>query len=226
MEDLILYKHIGHKVDDFDGKQGIVKAYANVYGNEDSDGDISEVGSFKRTVNNNRKRIRVLKDHISTLMLGVPLEIDADDNYGLKTVTKFNLQKELGRDMLSDIQLLVENDMTAELSIGYWPEKRDQRDNRRITEYKLFEYSFLTSQASNALAQVTDIKSLKNKAGVIDLLSKMYNLPYSDTRLKQIENLLLSLETKDSGEEPTPGGDPTFTTENFIKLENIFEKWK
>lgn len=224
MTEDILYKQTSSPIEDYDEKLGVVKAYANVYGNEDSDRDISVYGSFKRTVNNNRKRMRVLKDHISTMMLGVPLDIDAEDTYGLGTTTQFNLKKELSRDMLSDIELLVANDMSAELSIGYFPMKRDPEDQRKIVEYKLFEYSFLTAQASNPLALVTDIKKLKNSAGVIDLLTKMYNLQASDTRLKQIEFILKSLALDDPEEISTHANDPIFTTKNFVTLEKIFEK--
>ena len=141
-------------------------------------------GSFKRSVNNNFKRMRVLKDHISTITLGVPLKMDADDNYGLKTLTKFNLKKEVSRDMFSDIQLAKEYGMNAELSIGFDRDvKRDSKDRRKITEYKLMEYSFLSAWAANELATVNRIWEIcKYSYGVLDFLTKMYNLPYGDAK--------------------------------------------
>ena len=113
------YKQLSIDVKDLDDNKGIVKAYANVYDYEDLDGDISAKGSFTKTVEENYKRIRVLKDHIPRTTLGVPLHIDTEDTYGLLTTTKFNLQKEVARDMYTDIKLMVENDLNAELSIGY-----------------------------------------------------------------------------------------------------------
>jgi len=86
-EKMMKFKSNPQEIKDLDSKEGVVVAYANVYDFEDSDGDISAKGSFKRTVNNNFKRIRVLKDHNSTISLGIPLEMDADDPYGLKTTT-------------------------------------------------------------------------------------------------------------------------------------------
>lgn len=206
------FKQLAYDIKDFDEKQGIVKAYANAYGNEDSDQDISAKGSFNRTVKNNFKRIRVLKDHNPTISLGVPLKIEPDDDFGLLTTTKFNLKKEVARDMFTDIQLMKENGLNAELSIGYNVLQRDQKNKSIITEYKLHEYSFLTSWAANELATVQDIKGLKSHYGFMELLQKSYNLDYSDTRLKQIESLLIALDSKDSLTDNTPEVNPLIDT--------------
>lgn len=210
------FKQVSYDIKDFDEKQGVVKAYANVYGNEDSDGDISAKSSFNRTVKNNFKRIRVLKDHIPTISLGVPLDINPNDDFGLLTTTKFNLKKEVARDMFTDIQLMKENGLNAELSIGYNVLQRDQKNKSIITEYKLHEYSFLTSWAANELATVQDVKGLKSHYGFLELLQKSYNLDYSDTRLKQIESLLIALDKKDSLDDSTPEVNPLI--ESLIKF--------
>lgn len=193
-----LFKQLSHEVKDMDETAGVVVAYANAYNFEDTDGDISAYGSFEKTVKENRKRLRVLKDHNSTISLGVPLEIDAKDTFGLLTKTKFNLNKEVARDMFTDIKLYKENGLNAELSIGYSVVKRDQKDERVINEYKLWEYSFLTSWAANELSTVQDIKQIKKVGGFIELLTKAYELDYSDSRLKQIEKILKSLTSEPS----------------------------
>lgn len=203
------FKQFSYELKDFDEKQGIVKAYANAYDFKDSDGDISAKGSFNKSVSDNRKRIRVLKDHIPTISLGVPLEFDTSDNYGLLTTTKFNLQKEVSRDMFTDIQLLKEHGLNAELSIGYEVVKRDEKNRSIITEYKLWEYSFLSSWAANELSTVQDIKNIKSHYGIMEIVTKAYNLPYSDTRLKQIETILRSLDNKEPIETITPTDEPT-----------------
>lgn len=205
-------KCISYDIKDLDDKKGIVQAYANAYGNEDSDGDISAKGSFNRTVKNNFKRIRVLKDHITTITLGVPLEIDTKDSFGLLTTTQFNLKKEVARDMFTDIELMKNNGLNAELSIGYNVIKRDDTNTKIITEYKLLEYSFLTSWAANKLATVQDVKSLESHYGFMELLQKSYNLNYSDTRLIQIEKLLKALDNKDSLDSSTPDVNPLINT--------------
>lgn len=215
------YKQLSYDIKDFDEKQGIVKAYANVYNVEDSDGDISAPRSFIKTVKENYKRIRVLKDHNSTIGLGVPLEIDPNDPVGLMTTTKFNLNKEVSRDMFSDIQLMKENGLNAELSIGYEVMKRNEANRKVIDEYKLYEYSFLTSWAANEMATVQDIKSLKSHYGVMELLTKAYNLPYSDTRLQQIETILKSL-TDEPSENDTRKVEPILKSDLRNELLKLF----
>ena len=196
------FKSNQQEVKDLDENKGVVVAYANAYDVEDSDGDISAQGSFLKTVQENAKRIRVLKDHNSTISLGVPLEIDANDTYGLKTVSQFNMKKEVSRDMFTDIKLYMENGLNAELSIGYEIIKRDEKDSRIIKEYKLYEYSFLTSWAANQMSTVQGLKNLSNHYGILDLITKAYDMDYSDSRLKEIEQLLISLT-----DEPTPHSD-------------------
>ena len=183
----MLTKQSAFDLKDLDEKTGTVIAFANAYNNEDSDGDISAPGSFSKTVSENAKRIRVLKDHDRRISLGVPKEMNASDPYGLLTTTQFNMQKEVARDMFTDIVLMKEHGLNAELSIGYDIVGRDEKDTRIIKEYKLWEYSFLTSWAANELATVGDIKNVKSTYGILEIIEKAYDLNYSDTRLKQIE---------------------------------------
>lgn len=211
-------------VKDLDDVKGIVTAYANVYDFEDSDGDISAKGSFKRTVNNNWKRMRVLKDHKTDISLGIPLEADANDPYGLKTVSQFFMHKDVAKDMYYDIKMMLEapKPLNPELSIGYAVVDRDKKDRRIITEYKLMEYSFLTSWAANALSVATDMKSIKDYYGIMELLTKMYDVPYSDPRLKQIETVLQSL-SKSPSVPGTIEEDPIDVEQVKNSLKQIFE---
>jgi len=192
------FKQLAYDLKELDDAKGVVVAYANAYNNEDSDKDISAPGSFDKTVTENFKRIRVLKDHNPTMMIGVPLKIDTTDPYGLLTTTQFNMNKPLGKDMFTDVKLMHESNMNAELSIGYSVMKRDSKNKSIITEYKLMEYSFLSSWAANELATVQDIKGIKSHYGILSLIEKSYNLDYSDERLRQIETLLKSLSNEPS----------------------------
>jgi HK97 family phage prohead protease len=208
-------------VKDLDDAKGIVRAYANVYDFEDSDGDISAKGSFKRTVNNNWKRMRVLKDHKTDISLGIPLEANADDPYGLDTVSQFFMHKDVAKDMYYDIKMMIESPkpLNPELSIGYVIMDRDKTDRRVIREYKLMEYSFLTSWAANQLSIVTDLKSLENHYGILELITKMYDVQYSDTRLKAIETALQSLS-----KSPTPSATIEEDPIEFDKIKNSFKQ--
>jgi uncharacterized protein len=213
MNTKMLLKQFSHEIKDLDDTKGVVVAYANAYNNEDSDGDISVPGCFTKTVKENFKRIRVLKDHNPTISLGVPLEIDSNDPYGLLAKSKFNLQKEVSRDMYTDIKLYTESGLNAELSIGFEVLKRDQKNRKLIQEYKLYEYSFLTSWAANELSIVQSVKgaealkNIKSHYGIMELITKAYDMDYSDTRLKQIETLLKSLSDEPL-EDSTPNVEP------------------
>jgi len=197
MEDF-KFKQLSVDVKDMDDTKGVVVAYANTYNFKDSDGDISAYGSFDKTVAENFKRIRVLKDHNPTMMVGVPLVIDTKDSFGLLTTTQFNLNKPLGKDLFTDIQLMHSSGLSAELSIGYKVMQRDVKNKSIIKEYKLMEYSFLSSWGANELSTVQGIKSIKSTYGILELIEKSYNLDYSDSRLRQIETILKSLSNEPS----------------------------
>lgn len=212
------FKQICYDLKEMDEKKGIVIAYANAYNNTDSDGDISAPGSFTKTVKENFKRIRVLKDHNPTVTLGVPLDIKADDPFGLLTTTKFNLKKSVAQDMFTDIELMHKEGLNAELSIGYNIVERDKKNKSIISEYKLMEYSFLSSWAANELSTVQDIKSIKSLYGIMELIEKSYNLNYSDDRLRQIETILKSLSKEPADKIVTPDLGP------MIGIINEFSK--
>ncbi len=192
------FKQLSYDLKELDETKGVVTAYANAYSFKDSDGDISAFGSFEKTVSENFKRIRVLKDHNPTMMIGVPLAIDTKDAYGLLTTTQFNMNKPLGKDMFTDVKLMHENNLNAELSIGYKVMSRDAKNKSIITEYKLMEYSFLSSWGANELSTVQGIKSIQSHYGIMELVQKAYNLDYSDERLRQFETILKSLSNEPS----------------------------
>ena len=83
------FKQIAYDLKELDESKGVVTAYANVYNFKDCHGDISAYGSFDKTVSENFKRIRVLKDHDPKMMIGVPLAIDTKDSYGLLPLFNF-----------------------------------------------------------------------------------------------------------------------------------------
>jgi HK97 family phage prohead protease len=220
----INFKQTAFDIKDLDESKGIVIAYANAYDFKDSDGDISAQGSFNKTAKENFKRIRVLKDHNPRVSLGVPLNIDTNDSYGLLTTTKFNLKKEVSRDMFSDIKLMQENGLNAELSIGYNIVSRDQKNKSVINEYKLMEYSFLSSWAANELSTVQDIKSIKGHYGILELIEKSYDLDYSDPRLKQIETVLKALSNKKPLDIIDTSKDEPFVNAELVKQINNYIK--
>lgn len=210
-----LQKKFASEVKDLDDQKGVVRAFANAYNNEDSDGDISHPSSFVKTVSENFKKIRVYRNHNQTEMVGVPKELNPHDPYGLDTVTQFNLNTSLGKDMYQDVKLITENGQDADLSIGYRVIRRDQKNSKMILEYMLKEYSFLTSWGANPLAVATGVKSLDSVSALMEHLTKMYNLPYSDERLVKVENILKALTD-------APSDDDTRKVEPQIEIIKTF----
>jgi len=195
------FKQFVHSVKGLDADEGIVIAYANAYDNEDSDGDISAPGSFDKTVNERYKKLRVFKNHDSRIELGVPAEKPkTDDPYGLLTTTQFNMEKQESREMFSDAKLKMKYGFDVDLSIGYAVVKRDDKNKKRITEYALWEYSFLSNWGANPRATAQGIKGLNKDFNIIEFLVDAYDLQYSDSRLINIEKILKSLD----GQKPGP----------------------
>lgn len=215
---MLLTKDFSTKIDDVSEK-GVIVAYANAYGNEDYAKDISAKGAFAKTVTEQFKKLRVYKNHNSTEPIGVPLELDAKDDYGLKTKTRLFIDGEnstqLAKDMFVYIKSTVDNGQDADLSIGYEVVKRDEKDKRIIKEYKLYEYSFLTSWGANELATVQGIKS---KSDIMTYLVAQYNLPYSDQRIKNIEAALKALDNQSEPPQSTPEIIKPFTFASFASL--------
>lgn len=224
MSKLIIKTAFG-ELHDIDEAKGYVEAYANVYNVKDSHGDISMPGSFKKTVEERKNQIKVYKNHNDNILVGVPVFMDADDPYGLKTGTQFNMKTDAGRDTFNDVVFLIQQGKDAGVSIGTWITKRDPRNKASVLEQRLKEYSFLTKDPSNGLSLATSFKSEEGAPeDYIELLNKMINLPYSDERKRIIENTLKSLETKPSGEDlANPIDETTLQNEEPTVSKSIFE---
>jgi len=113
------------------------------------------------------------------------------------------MQKEVSRDMFTDIQLMMEHGQEADLSVGVIPVQRDEADRRKVKEWKLKEYSFLSSWGANSMATVQQIKQGKPVEEIIAIITKAYDMDYSDSRLKEIETILKSLDPASSHVDPT-----------------------
>jgi HK97 family phage prohead protease len=209
-------KHTYSEVKNIDEKAGIVDAYANVYGNEDWDKDISAQGSFTKTVDEQKRKIRVFKNHDSRLDIGIPLEINAKDDFGLFTRTKFNLDRPDAKDVFLMVTDRMQHEKDADLSIGYEVVKRDEKDRRIIKEYKLYEYSFLSSWGANPLATATGAKAVDL---FLKQLVRYYDLNLSTEKLKQIETILKALEV-DEPSDDTPKTIEPFSLASFGKFSN------
>lgn len=193
-----IYQRLNYKTkaNDIQEEKGIVTVAVNGIGIVDSQNDISMPGSFNKTLKENISRIKWFLNHDTTQLLGVPLYGEEKDG-NLVMTGKINLEKQIGRDTLADYKLYAENGRTLEHSIGVQAIKRDPSDQRKVLEWKMWEYSTLTSWGSNPQTFLVGIKN-DNPDEVranIEFIRKALQMRYSDERLKQYE-MKLDMLTK------------------------------
>jgi HK97 family phage prohead protease len=169
----IQYK--SHAIDEM-SDEGIIKGYASVFGNIDSDGDTIEKGAYTKTLNENKERIKFLWQHRMDKPLGKVMDISQDDR-GVPFSAKIS-DTALG----NDAKTLIKDGVLNEFSVGFMPikyeEKTDDKgryDGLTIREVKLYEFSLVTL-AANDQAVMTDYKSKdkpKEILNSIDIILKL-----------------------------------------------------
>lgn len=195
MEEKIKSLQYRTKANDVDEK-GIVTVAVNGIGVKDSQNDISMPGSFNKTLKENIGRMRWFLNHRTDQLLGVPLS-GKETEGNLVMTGQINLEKQIGRDTLADYKLFAENSRTLEHSIGVKAIKKDLADPCKILEWRMMEYSTLTSWGSNPQTFLINIKSATTDQvkDAIDFVRKAFQQHgYSDERLKGYDmelNLLL-----------------------------------
>ena len=202
----------------------------------DSDRDISDQGCFTKTCRENFKRIKHLKDHDRQQLLGLPLEFNTTDPYGLLVRSAMNLEKQNVKDVYSDYKFFAEHKRTLEHSIGYSvvkfsienPDDWSKRI-RRIQEYKLFEYSTLSFLGANPNTMLVDIKheGIATLQEEMKLLTDMLNCgDYSDEKFTLIENKLTEIQNRIKEMKTLNEQEPEQSTLTVVEPDSLFEQSK
>lgn len=127
---------------------------------KDQGGDMILEGAFKRTIDQNGGRFPILWFHDPAQPIGLG-EVK-EDGHGLFTKGRLNLDKQLGRDVHSDMKFGVVDRM----SIGFMTvqsEWDDKKQARLISEVRLLEYSLITKNfAMNEQALITSVKTFND----------------------------------------------------------------
>ena len=225
MEDLV-YKSLS-ELKDIDIATGVIKGYANVYNVKDSDDDISMIGSFAKTVGERGKKIKIFKNHTPQLV-GVPLELDIADTYGLGLTAKMLMDTDAGKDAFYEVKFLIENGFESGMSIGGWVMKRGTKNKSEVLEYRLKEISVLTtSEPANEFSLISAVKAVKELSTPTQdefwrVIEKAYNERFSDNVLKSLENFMLLKDNEPSGSTPeTTQSDEPSQSINIIQ--NIYK---
>lgn len=171
---------------DFDKKQGVVTFYFANFGSKDSDNDIILEGAYKKTIQENFKRIKHLKNHDQTQTPGRILEI-AEDQHGAYAVSQLAMTT-LGRDTLIEYEMGIITEHSQGFNII-----KDEFNNMDganfIKEVRLWEVSSLNAWGANEYTPMVDLKSEKD---VIEMLKKINKIlvstPISDEKAKALES--------------------------------------
>ena len=210
MESKIMLKSLSYQVKDLDEAKGIVTVYINAFNNEDSDGDISAPGSFKRTFKNNISIIKHLLNHNGDYLLGLPLELK-EDTRGAIAVSQMNMKKQIVKDVFEDYRLFAEMQRSLDHSVRVRAIKRDTDDERIVLEWRLWEYSTLYTWGANPDTPMIDIKSMD------ELEVMMRDGNYSDEKAKIIEETYNKLKQLISDPQDTPPRDSSALVSHFYK---------
>ena len=219
MEERVILKNLEYQVKDLDDKKGIVVVYINAFNVEDTDGDISLPGSFKRTFKNNGNRIQHWLNHDRNKLLGVPIKLGEDD-FGAYAHSQLNMQKQLSRDVFEDYKLFAEHGKTLEHSVRVQPIKFEEdrtgdHYTRRVSEWRLvMEYSTVYGWGANSETPLIDIKAFSD----LELMMRQGN--YSDEKARLIEvtyNKLKRLLESDDSQDTRPGDPSALKEEREIQ---------
>ena len=119
----------------------------------DSYGDIIEKGAFKKTLNENRNRVKVLWQHDTSEPIGKPIVME-EDSKGLYIKAQIS-QTDIGKKAM----ILMRDGVVDEMSIGYDVIKDEYKGkNRMLKELRLWEFSPVTF-AANEKAKITSAKN-------------------------------------------------------------------
>ncbi len=188
--------------------EGVFEAYASVFGNTDSYGDIVEPGAFKRTLDewaSKGETIPVLWGHDMHdpfANIGGVLAAE-EDEHGLKVTG----QLDLDNPTAAQVYRLMKGRRTNRMSFAYSVRDSEKRDDgNHLKDLDLFEVSVVQVPA-NDLAEVLTVKSAADalvKAGRV--LSQKNETALREAR-DSIDSVLKSLERDDEDEAARSGGD-------------------
>ena len=193
-----IYKQYKSRIKSIDETKGVVVVAANAFNNIDAQNDISVPGSFSKTIEN-IKNIYWYKNHDTNETLGVITRLWEDDLF-LNAEMKFNLDKEISKNMYSDYRFFQEhaNEIKHSVGVSAIPDKVEFRDDiRLVKEWKLWEVSSLTKWPANELAGTHAVKTIEDMENIQMYFDWMSSKGlHTDEFIRQTENLLETLKEK------------------------------
>jgi len=193
------YKSFPFAVKSFEPDEGVFEGMASTFGNVDSYGDTVFKGAFKKTIKENLANIKILRQHDSWGVVGLP-EMLKETNEGLFLRGRIPLDNDLPLSRQTYAEL--KTGLLDGLSIGYElvPGKFEENDTGGfdLHEIKLWEISAVTWGA-DAFARVSAVKAQD--------LAQM-----EPAQLRSLLDELQALLAKVEPAPATPAGDAAAST--------------
>lgn len=210
---------------DVDLKQGIVTGQFAVHNVKDLDGDISEFGTFKKSIEergpNGKRLIKAMIDHDKTKIPGVLTELWETNEGGF-----YRLQAgkhALGQDFVK----MIESGIFNQHSYGYKTLKESYDQQRKaniLKEQMLLEVSFVQFLGANPETTFIDLKSATDYMQYLDRLEKFIQTSdATDETLIQLETKLKSLQEL---LKPSPDTSTDNEADQINHVLKSLEKWK
>jgi len=176
-------KSVAFEIKAVDETEGVFEGYASTFTKvPDSYGDIIDKGAFKKTIKENRGRIKILWNHNADEPIGIPLEL-REDEVGLYVKGKLTLGVQRAREVLA----LMKDEVINTMSIGFKTiTQAMDGDIRHIKETKLYDTSPVTF-AANESALITSVKSV---------------MPHDGSEITETIEYLQALLTQYDDQEP------------------------
>jgi HK97 family phage prohead protease len=201
-------KNLDYQIKAVDDKSGIVQFYASSFGERDtdadSDGDVMVKGAYAKTIKENFKRIRHLKNH--SVSVGVPKEL-VEDNFGLLVTSQMILGKQVAKELYEEYKVYAELGNSMEHSVGFIPIKTDNNNEsgvNYIKEVKLMDVTTMETWGANQFTPQGAIKQFGSIEQAIETLKAMLNARFQDEKLQQIEDTMNTLKSLVNGEPGKP----------------------
>ena len=204
MGKIFQYKTLVTEFKDVDMSSMTVAGYFSAFDKVDSYNEVALKGSFKKSLDENRERIKYLLNHDVTKNLG-PLNDLMEDDYGL-----FYRATVLPTTFGKDFMVMVQGGVIKEHSIGYKEIASRQEGNiKYITEHKLMEGSALTGWGVNQYTpMVKSAEQAQDRIKILEAFCK--NTTATDEtiqllmlEIKQLHQLLIDT-TPAVAETPGP----------------------
>lgn len=132
--------------------------FASIYGNRDQGGDVVVAGALTKTIQERGGKFPLFYNH----RVNVGVSSVQDTPKGALTEGVINLEKQVGRDLYSDIKFFAANGQSFGMSIGYTPipDKIERKNGTRYLREIVLHETTLTESPMNQEATVVDVKTI------------------------------------------------------------------